>query len=483
MAIALADVWSNTTLANPTNITIAPSADDYLLCWACTDNSNSGTPTYTAGWTGRWSVISTLDGMHFMGGDKDDATGAETILSINQSSQIGAAMAFSGVNNSNPRNAVSTAAIASTGNTSPQDTSASVTTTVNNCMLVMIVGVDVNSAVNATFTCSDTLGLTWSPAYELNGGSNWINGIAYTATQPTAGAVTVTVQSTTTGASAHRGHILFALEPAGGGSSDGTATPSGNGSTSAVGTSTGSGAATTSPSGVASSAQVGTAVARVSVASAPSGVSSASSVGTAAASGTAVTTPSGQSATSTLGTATANVAAAASPNGSAAATNVGSAVVSGTAVATPSGVSATASVGTATAGTSESGTATPNGVAATSAIGQAVGRGAAIISLAGVTSAASIGTATTSGSAIIQCHGVSAISALGTAIASQRVDATALPAGLGALFHLGIVVAAEEIVYSRSPAGSGYLPLRDGRQSRTVSGSQSRRPATQRNAR
>ena len=211
---------SGTTLdlsANP------PASTDVMLAWSVSDNSSTSGTGPGTGWTqvpAAW-VSTTTDAQSLAAWVKNTrAAGGETSLDITTSSvNLNGAMAIGGVDATTFQDVTAPAAANNnTGVASPATIDNSITPVTNGSLLIAIYGADVTTSGNATFTFSDTGGLTWTTRADQNDGFRNV-GVG-TAEQTTAAATTVTGSATFASGTAGRAMILIALRnasPPGGG--------------------------------------------------------------------------------------------------------------------------------------------------------------------------------------------------------------------------------------------------------------------------
>lgn len=192
----------------------------FLVCWCVTD-SNGNVMTVTGGTT--WTVLTTLqttfDGQDLycaykIAGPSEPASYTRSITGSGGSTAgTGGILAFSGVDTTTPLNVTYTTNVNNTGQASPWNLVAtSLTTTVSGCMLVMIVGDDVNGGgFTVTHTAPTSPG-SWTIGQQTSNGSS--QGAIMYGTQPTAGSTgAVTATGAATGASAGTGIFLLPLNP------------------------------------------------------------------------------------------------------------------------------------------------------------------------------------------------------------------------------------------------------------------------------
>ena len=196
--------WVNSTPADPCVVTVAPSANDVLLGYQISDATGAAgvAPTGFSG-TALVDITSTFDNSRLTVWIKNQATGSETSVSFNGASNaiIAGVLAFSGIDNTTPLDvAVQSFADSVSGTTA----SASLTPVTNGCDIVAILDADTGS-VDSTFSFSTTSGTTGAWTGRTDQNSGFYNVGSGTATQTTAGAITVQ------GTQSNAGGRLFAL--------------------------------------------------------------------------------------------------------------------------------------------------------------------------------------------------------------------------------------------------------------------------------
>jgi hypothetical protein len=281
-----------------------------------------------------------------------------------------------------------------TGTANPA-TLTGITTLVADALVVALIGGEDNTGTGATMTATDPAAFTEHYDESATGTDGCVAiGEASRATAGATGNVSCNFGATVVG----WGGLVLSLPPEV--SSDGTGTPAGVETASALGSSTATGTAT-----------------------APvSGVETASAVGTVSATGTATASVTGVEATAAIGSVTAS---GESPDGTATASGVeatsaiGSVAAIGDALAAATGVEAVSAIGDVTAaGESPDGTAT----------------------VIGVEAVAAIGTVAATGDARALADGVEVVSAIGDALAvGDAVDATAVVTGVEVVSAIGDV--------------------------------------------
>lgn len=205
--MAFKNSWTNSTPADPCDVTIAPDADDFLIAYGITD-STSGADLVPSGWTQAYRDSSTADSavLHVI---YKKATGAETSVRLESAGSntiIAGCLSFSDIDTTTPLDVTPVTFTSSTNNTT---TSISITPTTDGCDLCFVQGQDDGNS-DYSFTFSTTSGTTGSWTTRTDQNSGFFNVGAGSATQTTAGALTAQCVSTSGGRLA----IIFALRPA-----------------------------------------------------------------------------------------------------------------------------------------------------------------------------------------------------------------------------------------------------------------------------
>lgn len=211
--MAYSQIWTNSTPAHPLAVTVSPTAGRVLVMYVITDAADGNTFTFPTGFSTPVTGQSTFDNTDLAVAYKV-ATGSETSLSVsntNLRSMIGAVVEFSGINTTTPLDvAIAMASSSSAGTT----IDASLTPVTSGVDLLSIVDADTTGS-NPTFSWATTVGTTgaWTQRADQTDSSFFNVGCA-TATQTTAGAITV---RGTSSISSGLVHALVALRPTGGG--------------------------------------------------------------------------------------------------------------------------------------------------------------------------------------------------------------------------------------------------------------------------
>ena len=202
--MAYSQSWVNSTPADPCVVTVSPTANDVLIAYQISDATGAAgaAPTGFSG-TALVDITSTFDNSRLTVWIKQQATGSETSVSLNGASNaiIGGVLAFSGIDNTT---SLDVAAQSFADSVSGTTASASLTPVTNGCDIVAILDADTGS-VDSTFSFSTTSGTTGAWTGRTDQNSGFYNVGSGTATQTTAGAITVQ------GTQSNAGGRLFAL--------------------------------------------------------------------------------------------------------------------------------------------------------------------------------------------------------------------------------------------------------------------------------
>lgn len=207
--MAYANSWTNSTPADPCDVTISPAANSFLIAWGITD-STSGADITPSGWTQAYRDSSTFDNAVLQVLYKV-ATGSETSVrfeSAGSNTIIAGCIEFTGIDTTTPLDVTPVTFTSSTGSTT---TSLSITPVTNGCDLVFVQGQDDGNS-DYSFSFSTTSGTTGAWTTRADQNSGFFNVGVGSATQTTAGALTAQCVSTSGG----RLGVLFALRPAAG---------------------------------------------------------------------------------------------------------------------------------------------------------------------------------------------------------------------------------------------------------------------------
>lgn len=203
--MAYSQSWVNSTPAHPIVVNVTPTAGDVLIAWQISDvTSASGAAPTGFEAAAVADLVSTFDNSRLTVWIKKNATGSETTVSMTEASSnllIGGVAAFSGIDNTTPQDVTAATFSSSTSGTTA---SASLTPVTNGCDIFAILDAD-TGGVDSTFSFSTTSGTTGSWTGRTDQNSGFYNVGSGTATQTTAGAITVQ------GAQSNAGGRLFAL--------------------------------------------------------------------------------------------------------------------------------------------------------------------------------------------------------------------------------------------------------------------------------
>ena len=202
--MAYSQSWINSTPADPCVVTVSPTANDVLIAYQINDVTNAAgaAPTGFSA-TALVDISSTFDNSRLTVWIKQQATGSETSVSLNGASNaiIGGVLAFSGIDNTT---SLDVAAASFADSVSGTTASASLTPVTNGCDIVAILDAD-TASVDSTFSFATTSGTTGAWTGRTDQNSGFYNVGTGTATQTTAGAITVQ------GTQSNAGGRLFAL--------------------------------------------------------------------------------------------------------------------------------------------------------------------------------------------------------------------------------------------------------------------------------
>ena len=215
--MAYSNSWGNSTAADPVTVPIAPSANDVLVGYAVNDDTSALFTLDSTGWVESGEQQVTTDSQGAVWGYKPQASGSETGAIFNPA--IGLAIAgvaaFSGRDNTTPNSVTPVSAFTNTGMASPATLSVSITPAHDGCDLCIVAGWDVTANVDVTsWTATTTSGTTSAWALRQDLRSGFRNIAIFTATQTTAGAITVQVSGSFSSGQAGRHVAIFALKPA-----------------------------------------------------------------------------------------------------------------------------------------------------------------------------------------------------------------------------------------------------------------------------
>ena len=222
--MAFSDSWKQETANDPVTVPFTPTppnANDVLVGYAINDDTSASFTLDSTGWTESGEQQVTTDSQGAVWGYKAQASGSETGAIFNPAvgQAIAGVAAFSGRDNASPLSATPVSAFTNTGMASPATLSVSITPAHNGCDLCVVAGWDVRDNVDVTsWTATTTSGSTsaWTLRQDLRSGFR--NMAIFTATQTTAGAITVQVSGSFTGTNTAGRHVvIFALKPAAGG--------------------------------------------------------------------------------------------------------------------------------------------------------------------------------------------------------------------------------------------------------------------------
>ncbi len=204
--MAYKNSWTNSTPADPCDVTISPDADDFLIAYGITD-STSGADITPSGWTQAYRDSSTFDNavLQVLYKKSDGTETSVRFESAGANTIIAGCLSFSGIDTTTPLDVTPVTFTSSAGSTT---TSLSITPVTNGCDLVFVQGQD-NGNSDYSFSFSTTSGTTGSWTTRTDQNSGFFNVAAGTATQTTAGALTADCVSTSGGRLA----IIFALRP------------------------------------------------------------------------------------------------------------------------------------------------------------------------------------------------------------------------------------------------------------------------------
>lgn len=203
-------VWTQTTPGDPSTVTIAPDANDFLLAFYVNDANTVNDFTPPAGWTEACELQNNTDNQSFVVWYKK-ADGTETSISFDANSGnvgIAAVVSLSGIDTATP---LDVAAVTFNNNASATTSDISITPSTNGCDIVFIAGNDRTSAGDTSFTFSTQSGTTGAWATQADINSGFMNAALGIASQATAGPITARCTTDTAGG---RSGILFALRPA-----------------------------------------------------------------------------------------------------------------------------------------------------------------------------------------------------------------------------------------------------------------------------
>lgn len=220
--MAYSNSWVNSTPANTIAVATSPTANDVLIAYMVTDSGSAVTPSWPSGFTQIANLrTTTTDGQSLCVAIKGTASGSEGSLTLNDGNAavdiIGGVGAWNSIDNTTPQDVTSVTGTALSDASSPFVISASITPSNNGCDIVAICGLDINGSINGTPTFSTTSGTTgaWTTRQDQNSG--FYNVAVGTATQTTAGAITVQCSWTAASGSSDLAIVLIALRPAAGG--------------------------------------------------------------------------------------------------------------------------------------------------------------------------------------------------------------------------------------------------------------------------
>lgn len=206
--------WVQSTPAANCDVVTSPNAHDVLLFWAVTDTA----ATFT--WPGGFSELASHsggpDGQAAGVAIKYDATGSEGTLRVTPSagSAIGGVVALSSCINSSSGLAFTTVeGHNDAANPSPLDIDVNATPSGDGTTLISFGFGDVQGSDNVAFTVSTTAGTTGAWTQRQDQQSGFYNTAFSTATQTTAGAITVRQHMVVAPDQLGGCHILVGLLP------------------------------------------------------------------------------------------------------------------------------------------------------------------------------------------------------------------------------------------------------------------------------
>jgi hypothetical protein len=219
--MAYSNSWVNNTPNTSLAVVTSPTAHDVLIAWAKTD---SGTTTFTwpSGFTEIGTQFTSADGCMTGVAIKNDASGSEGSLTIScPNNCVGGVIAYSGRDNTTPQAFTASITNNNTGTASPWTLdSNSVTPSADGTDIFALLSDDVTgfrgNVAHSFATFSGTTG-AWTVRQDpttSDGGYDYGVG---TATQVTAGAITVRGTGTEASESAGRSLFVVGLKPSGGG--------------------------------------------------------------------------------------------------------------------------------------------------------------------------------------------------------------------------------------------------------------------------
>ena len=217
MAITFRVYQSNTSSSTVDLSGNPPAAGERGLCWSVSDSTSTSGSGPGTGWTqvgGAW-VVNTADAQSISVWTKDAAwAGGETSLSITTSTvNLNGAMAIGGLDATTFIDVtIPTPANSSTASASPRTITLAITPATNGALLVAVIGGDTTASTDATFSASDTGGLSWTTRADQNDGFRNVG--VCTAIQSSAAATTVTGQATFATGNAGITLFVLALRPA-----------------------------------------------------------------------------------------------------------------------------------------------------------------------------------------------------------------------------------------------------------------------------
>lgn len=202
--------WENTTPADPSTVTIAPSVGDFLLACYVNDSNTANDFTPPAGWTELCELKNNTDNQGFVVWSRV-ADGTETSISFDANSGnvgISFVLSFDGVSQTVP---LDVTPVTFNNNTSDTTSDLSITPVSNGCDIVLLFGNDRGSSGDTSFTFSTQSGTTgaWTNRADITSG--FMNAAAGVTSQSVAGAITARC---TTDVAGGRSGIIIALRPA-----------------------------------------------------------------------------------------------------------------------------------------------------------------------------------------------------------------------------------------------------------------------------